>query len=66
MVQRDLGKRYGLFLDFLSRSGRLDMNAPAGAQVTPENVEAYVAELKAGLARSQSTARSKSYGGLFS
>jgi site-specific recombinase XerD len=46
VVQRDLRKRYGLFLDFLSRSGRLDMNAPAGGQVTPENVEGYVAELK--------------------
>jgi site-specific recombinase XerD len=46
VVQRDLRKRYGLFLDLLSRSGRLDMNAPAGAQVTPENVEGYVAELK--------------------
>jgi hypothetical protein len=46
VVQHDLGKRYGLFLDSLSRSGRLDMNAPAGAQVTPGNVEAYVAELK--------------------
>jgi site-specific recombinase XerD len=45
VVQRDLGKRYGLFLDFLSRSGPLDM-APAGAQVTPENVEGYVDELK--------------------
>jgi hypothetical protein len=31
MVQRDLRKRYGLFLDSLSRSGRLDVNAPAGA-----------------------------------
>jgi site-specific recombinase XerD len=46
VVQRDLRKRYGLFLDSLSRSGRLDVNAPAGAQVTPENVEAYVGELK--------------------
>ena len=46
VVQHDLRKRYGLFLDFLSRSDRLDMNAPAGAQVTPENVEGYVAELK--------------------
>ena len=46
VVQRDLRKRYGLFLDFLSRFGRLDMNAPAGGQVTPENVEGYVAELK--------------------
>ena len=29
----------------VARSGRLDMNAPAGAHVTPENVKAYVAEL---------------------
>jgi integrase/recombinase XerD len=46
VVQRDLRKRNGLFLDFLSRSARLDMGVPAGAHVTPENVEAYVAELK--------------------
>ena len=45
-MQHDLGKRHGLFLDFVARSERLDMNAPAGAQVTPENVDAYVAELK--------------------
>ena len=64
-MQHDLAKRYGYFLDFFSRSGRLDMNAPAGAQVTPDNVEAYVAELKSRVARSRSTVRSKSYGGLF-
>jgi integrase/recombinase XerD len=46
VVQHELRKRYGLFLDFVSRSGRLDMNAPAAAHVTRENVEAYVAELK--------------------
>ena len=46
MVQHDLRKRYGLFLDFLSRSGRLDISAPAGKQVSPEHVEGYVAELK--------------------
>ena len=45
VVQHDLRKRHGL-LDFVARSERLDMNAPAGAQVTPENVGAYVAELK--------------------
>jgi integrase len=47
VTQRDLAQRYGYFLDFLSRSRRLDMNAVAGTQVTPDNVEAYVAELKA-------------------
>jgi site-specific recombinase XerD len=46
VVQHDLMKRYGLFLDFVSRSGRLDMNALAAAHVTPENVEGYVTELK--------------------
>jgi site-specific recombinase XerD len=46
VTQEMLKKRAGYFFDFLSRSGRLEMNAPAGAQVTPENVEAYVAELK--------------------
>ena len=47
VVQYDLARRYGYFLDFLSRSGRPDMVAAAGAQVTPPNVEAYVNELKA-------------------
>src|SRR6478736_2675272 len=46
VVQHDLRKRYGLFLDFLARSGRLDMSASAGAQVTPENVDPYVTALK--------------------
>jgi integrase len=47
VTQRDLAQRYGYFLDFLSRSDRLDMNAVAGTQVTPDNVDAYVSELKA-------------------
>jgi site-specific recombinase XerD len=46
VTQKILTQRAGYFFDLLSRSGRLDMNAPAGAQVTPENVEIYVAELK--------------------
>ena len=46
VTQEMLTKRAGYFFDFLLRSGQLEMNAPAGAQVTPENVEAYVAELK--------------------
>jgi site-specific recombinase XerD len=46
VTQEMLTKRAGYFFDFLLRSGRLEMNAPAGAQVTPENVEAYVAKLK--------------------
>src|SRR4051794_30721652 len=36
---------YGAFLGFLHHSCRLDGNAEAPAQVTPSNVEAYIAEL---------------------
>jgi integrase len=46
VTQHDLAKRYGLFLDSLLRLGRLDLDAGGGAQVTPDNVKAYVAELK--------------------
>ena len=46
VTQRDLAKRYGLFLDSLLRSGRFDGEARAGAQVTPDTVDAYVTELR--------------------
>jgi hypothetical protein len=46
VTQNDLGSRYGYFLDFLSRSKRLDPEAKAGAHVTLENVEQYVEALK--------------------
>jgi integrase len=46
ITRDDLARRYGYFLDFLSRSDRLNPNAGLGAHVTPENVEPYVAELK--------------------
>jgi integrase len=46
VTQNDLAQRNGYFLDFLARSKRLCLNAEAGAQVTPENVEPYVEELK--------------------
>jgi integrase len=46
VVQHDLGKRNGLFLKSVARAGRLDMNAPVGAHVTPENVAGWVLELK--------------------
>src|SRR5579864_7146537 len=47
VTQRDLASRYGYFLDFLSRSGVLDLKAGPGAQVTPQHIDAYVAEMKA-------------------
>jgi integrase len=40
----DFARRYGRFLGFLKRTGRLDPNAPAASQVTPANVAAYVAD----------------------
>jgi site-specific recombinase XerD len=46
ITQNDLARRYGYFLDFLSRSRRLDPEAEAGAHVTLENIEPYVEELK--------------------
>ncbi len=43
--QQDIARRYGRYLGFLKRTGRLDMTAAAAAasQVTPEKVEAYIA-----------------------
>jgi integrase len=46
VTQNDLGSRYGYFLDFLSRSRRLDPLAEAAAHTTLENVEPYVEELR--------------------
>jgi site-specific recombinase XerD len=41
-----LARRYGYFLDFLDRYGVLRSDRPAAANVTVDNVEAYVVELK--------------------
>jgi integrase len=41
----DFARRYGAFLDFLQRDGCLDYSAAPAAQVTPANVERYIAEL---------------------
>ena len=42
----DYARRYGRFLGFLKRTGRLDPGAPPASQVTPENVEAYMADFE--------------------
>ena len=47
----DFARRYGAFLGFLQRTGRLESEAAAAAQVTLSNVEAYITEL-AGRVRS--------------
>src|SRR5712671_3464922 len=46
ITRDDLARRYGYFLDFLERTGLLEPDAEQAAQVTPENVAQYVAELK--------------------
>jgi site-specific recombinase XerD len=43
---KDFTSRYGAYLGFLQRSGKLNLKAAATAQVTRSNVKAYVAELK--------------------
>jgi integrase len=45
ITQGDLARRYGYFLDCMNRRGLLDPNKAAGGHVTPENVDAYLAEL---------------------
>ncbi len=47
ITRNDLARRYGYFLDCLSRHGLLRMDALAAAGVTPANVETYMAELQA-------------------
>jgi integrase len=47
VTQRELSKRYALFLDFVSRSGGFNLGAGAGTLVTPRHVDGYVTELKA-------------------
>jgi len=42
--RQEIARRFGLFLGFLKRTGRLDQDAPAAAHVTAQNVEAYMAD----------------------
>ena len=42
----DYARRYGRFLGFLKRTGRLDPDAPPASQVIPENVEAYMLDFE--------------------
>ena len=46
VTQQILAQRNGLFLDFLARSNKLDLESEAGGHVTPGLVERYVEELK--------------------
>jgi hypothetical protein len=42
-TRSDLAQRYGYYLDFLNRSGQLDLEVEATALVTPEAVAAFIA-----------------------
>jgi integrase len=44
--REDFWRRYGAFLGFLQRTGGLNMSAAAAEQVTPANVDGYLADLK--------------------
>ena len=46
VTQADLANRFGLYLDFLDRSGQLDLTAEAGALVAPDPIAAFIAELQ--------------------
>ena len=43
----DYASRLGRYLGFLKRTGRLDPTAPVASLVTPENVQAYIADFEA-------------------
>jgi integrase len=44
--QDDIARRYGRYLGFLKRTGRLDLNAPAAGQVTSKNIGAYMVDFE--------------------
>src|SRR6476620_6284366 len=44
--REDMARRYGAFLGFLQRTGKLDLEVGPCAQVTAANVEVYIAELQ--------------------
>ena len=46
VTRDDHARHYGNFLGFLNRRGLLRRDGPAAANVTPENIDAYLAELK--------------------
>jgi site-specific recombinase XerD len=45
--QADIANRYGLYLDYLQRNGRLDKAKNAKTLVTADNVQGFIAELQA-------------------
>ena len=58
--QVDIANRYGLYLDFLQRNGRLDPAKGAVTLVTPDNVTGSLRSCRQGSAPSPSGTRSTS------
>ena len=50
VTRDDHAANYGKFLGFLDRSGLLERNEPAAANVTPDKVSKYIGELKSRVA----------------
>ena len=48
IVQRDLERRYGYFLQFLQEVKELDLEASAGSQVTPDRIKRYIERVQPG------------------
>lgn len=46
VMRKDIACRYGLFLAFLARSGRMAPQGSASLLITAENVSAYIADMK--------------------
>src|SRR3954451_2634993 len=46
ITRDDLARRYGYFLDFLSRRNSLLMDGPAARHVTSKNIDDYLTEIK--------------------
>ena len=45
--QADIANRYGLYLDYLQRNGRLDLTGSVKTLIRPDSVQGFVAELQA-------------------
>src|SRR5262245_40456976 len=56
-TRSDLARRYGYYLDFLNRSGQLDLEVEATALVTPEAVAAFITELQSRVRSSVTVSR---------
>ena len=62
VTRDDHARHYGDFLGFLKRGGLLQLDGPPAANVIPEKVDAYLAELKGRVASTTMHGSSADYG----